>query len=480
MERIKEAPPITLYAWPRLAVPQTEIRNILTFLSYKTNRPVTFRLFTEDEGYSESSISVRIAVSDSVQKTSKTDTVRFGEKVYVLSESQVTVDIEVNVPEEKRILDDDDLALAYIDHNRIIIPIELTATDNEAARALLAHIIEHSVELLDFKMSEKLLQQRKKLAQRFCETFAKGVEKRITEQEGDLKDSEHEAQKAYYTILEFERKRPVIQKELKFLKKLQQTRKPRLFRRQAHALIELLASGQYSSIEPDDDGSIIATTSPVTIEYNSFKFPLGKYTLKIDLAGEVKFEALDEHPNADYPHPHIGADGRPCLGNIAADIPKMLGSMRIAEVLQVLYEFLCEYNRDSPYEKISNFDPTGDYYDEDDNPCENCDESCSPYCIHECRENNGQYECSDCYDYRTEYCYLDCSYNENFERFSPCDDCGDEGTEHCYLDCQYNDKWQLKCPCENCEFDGCSSECPYFKKLQELKEVAKNANARQR
>jgi len=480
MEQIKEVPPITLYTWPRLAMPQTEICNILTFLAYKTNKPVTFRQYAEDEGYSKSNISIEIAVADGLRKTSRTNTVRFGEDKYVLAEEQVSIDIDIDVPEKKQILDDDFLTLAYIDHNRIIILIELTATDNEAARALLAYIIEHSVELLDFKMSEELLQQRRKLAQRLCEAFAKGVEKRITEQEEDLKDSEHEAQKAHYTILEFERKRPVIQKELKFLKKLQQIRKPRLFRKQAQSLIELLASGQYSSIEPADNGSIIATTSPVTIEYNNFKFPLGKYTVKIDMAGEVKFETLDEHPNADYPHPHIGTDGRPCLGNIAADIPKMLGSMRIAEALQVLYEFLCEYNPDSPYEKIGHFDPTGDYYDEDDNPCENCDESCGPYCIHECRENNGQYECSDCCDYRTDYCYLECSYNENFERFSPCDDCGDEGTEHCYLDCQYNDQWQLKCPCENCEFDECNSECPYFKKLQELKEVAKNANARQR
>ncbi len=480
MSESKPIPSITMDTWPTMAIPRTEIQNILTFLAYKTNKPITFRRYIEDEGYSENSISVRMAIADGVRKTSRTDTVRLGEKTYVLSENQVTVEIEVDVPEEKQILDDDFLTLAYVDHNRIIIPIELTATDNEPARALLAHIIEHSVELLDFKMSEKLLQQRKKLAQRFCETFAKGVEKRITEQEDDLKESQRKAEQAYYNILEFERKRPVIQKELRFLKKLQQIRKPRLFRRQAQALIELQASGQYSSIETDDDGLISATTAPITIEYNNWQFPLGRYEINIDPQGHISIEALDEHPNADYPHPHVGTDGHPCLGNIAGDIPKMLGSMRIAEALQVLHEFLCEYNPDSPHERISRFDPTGDYYDEDDNPCENCDESCSPYCIHECRENDGQYSCSDCCDYRSDYCYQDCDYNQNFEQFSPCDDCSDEGTERCYLDCQYNDQWQLKCPCENCEFDECSSECPYFKKLQELKEAGKNANAKQR
>ena len=183
--------------------------------------------------------------------------------------------------------------------------------------------------------------------------------------------------------------------------------------------------------------------------------------------------------DADNPHPHVGTDGRPCLGNIAADIPKMLGSMRIAEALQVLYEFLGEYNPDSPYERISRFDPTGQYYDEEDeNPCENCDESCSPYCIFECGENQGQYECPDCCDYRTDYCYSECSHNQDFERFSPCDDCGDKDTEHCYLNCQYNTQWLLRCPCDSCEHQECGPGCSYFKKLENLKEVAKNANAR--
>jgi len=479
MSESKTIASITTDTWPTMAIPRTEIQNILTFLAYRTNKPVTFRRYTEDEGYSESSVSVRVAIADGVRKTSKTDTLRLSDKVYVLSENQVTVDIEIDIPEKKRILDDDFLTLAYVDHNRIVIPIEITATDNEEARNLLAYIIEHSIELLDFKMNDKLLKQRRKLAQRFCEAFAKGVQKRITEKEGDLKDDERKAEQAYYTILEFERKKPVTQKELKYLKKLQQIRRPRLFRKQAHALIELQASGQYSNIEPGDDGSISATTTSITIEYNNWQFPMGKYDVNVDIKGNIRIEALDEHPNADYPHPHVDTDSHPCLGNIAADIPKMLGSMRIAEALQVLHEFLCEYNSDSSYEKISHFDPTSQYYDEDDNPCESCDESCSSYCIFECGENNGHYNCEDCYEYRTEYCYLECSYNEDFERFSPCDDCSDEGTEHCYLDCQYNEQWQLHKPCdENCEFKECGPECPYFKKLQELKEAAKNANAR--
>lgn len=478
MSEVKTIPSITVHTWSNMAIPKMEIQNILTFLAYKTNKPVTFRLFTEDEGYSENSISVHIAVADGLHKTTKTLPINLDGKAYKLSESQVTVDIDVDVPEKKKVLDDDFLTLAYIDHNRIIIPIELTAADSEETRGLLACIIERAVELLDFNMSDKLIEQRKSLAQRFCQVLAKGVQKRITEKEEELKDSEHKADQAYYTIVDFERKKPVIQKELKYLKKLEQIRKPRLFRKQAHALIELQASGQYGSIEANDDGSISATTTPITIEYDGWQFPLGRYNISIDAKGNITIETLDPPTDTDNPHPHVATDGRPCLGNIAADIPKMLGSMRVAEALQVLYEFLCEYNPDSPHERISRFDPTGQYYDEDDNPCENCDESCSPYCIFECGENNDQYTCRDCYEHRTDYCYSECSYNEGFEICSPCDDCSDESTEHCYLNCQYNTQWRLHCPCDSCEREECGSECPYFKKLQNLKETAKNANTR--
>lgn len=478
MSESKTIPSITIHTWPSMTIPKMEIQNILTFLAYKTNKPVNFRWYTEDEGYCENSISVRITVADGLCKTSKTDTVRLGEKLYKLSDSQLTVDIEANVPEEKRILDDDFLTLAYVDHNRIIIPIELTATDNEETRALLAYVVEHSIELLDFKMNDKLLEQRKKLSQHFCEAFAKYAQRSITEREEELSDSQHKADQAYYTILDFERRKPVIEKELKYLKKLEQIRKPRLFRKQAHALIELQASGQYIAITANDDGSISATTTPITIEYDGWQFPLGRYDINIDPKGDIKIEALDPPTDTDNPHPHVATDGRPCLGNIAADIPKMLGSMRIAEALQVLYEFLCEYNPDSPHERISRFDPTGQYYDEDDNPCENCDQSCSPYCIFECGENQGQYECYDCYEHRTDYCYQECSYNEDFSRFKPCDDCGEKGTVHCCLSCQYNTQWQLYCPCEDCELEECGSECLYVNKLQHLKEMAKNANAR--
>ncbi len=452
MEQMTTLPSIMIDPWPTLAVPVNEIKNILSYLAYKTNKQVTLRQYSDDEGYSQNSISVRVAVTDGGRNTGKTGYVKLGGKVYELTENQVTVDIGKDVPEKNRITDDNFLTLAFVDHNRIIIPFELTATDNETSRVLLSYIIEQSIELLDFKINSKLLQQRRKLAKHFCQTFARNVQSRILERKKELMYNDRESEKAYYQILDCERKKPILQQELEYLQKLVRIDNSRLFRTQAQALIELQSSGEYTSITTDNDGSLTATTAPITIDYDDYRFPLGRYTVHIDMAGEIRIKALDPHPNADYPHPHINSNGIPCIGNFTADISKMLGTMRIAEALQTLYAFLCEYNPNSPYEKIGHFDPTEDYKDEDEDPCNNCDERCSGgYCIFECSNNNGQYKCEDCNDRQTDYCYLECSYNEDFSRFSPCSNCEREREQ-------------------------CNAECPFFEKSQELKELAKNAN----
>jgi len=115
--------------------------------------------------------------------------------------------------------------------------------------------------------------------------------------------------------------------------------------------------------------------------------------------------------------------------------------MRFAEALQILHRFLCSYNREGAYERIGDFDPTGEYVDENDDPCENCDEKCSPWCIHGC-EHNDWYSDRDCYDYRTEWCFLECEYNED---------------------------WSLQDPCDTCGHETClEAECPYFKKKCEV------------
>ena len=478
-QETKSIPTITLTEWPTMAIPKVELQNILTYLAYKANKPVTFGRYVQDEGYSVDSVSVRIAVNDNICELDQKSPVHLGDKEYELSDQQAIVKLDVDVDQDCTILDVDFLTIAYVDHNRIVIPIELTATDNDAARSILAHIIEKAVGMLDFKVDQNILDHRNKLMASFCRSFAAGVRQRTTERQNDLRNSQRAADQAYYTIVEHERKKPIFEKEIEFLKKLTQNPDPMLFRKQAKALVDLKASGDFTEITTNDDGTVTAVTCPITIEHDGHEFEMGRYSITVDNSCEVNIKALDPHPNASYPHPHIAQDGFPCLGSIMGDIPKLLGSMRIAEALQLLHEFLCSYSSEGgPYEKIGAFDPTGRFVDENENPCENCDESCAPYCIGGCGNNEGSYGCSDCSEYRTSYCYQRCDYRQYCD-LSPCDDCEDSNTEHCYLECEYNSAWQKREPCENdCEFENCNEECPYYSKLQSLtKKEPINANA---
>ncbi len=50
-------------------------------------------------------------------------------------------------------------------------------------------------------------------------------------------------------------------------------------------------------------------------------------------AGKVTIYSTDGAEADGYPHPHVDSNGRPCLGNISADLAKAIGRMRIAEAL---------------------------------------------------------------------------------------------------------------------------------------------------
>jgi hypothetical protein len=90
-QETKSIPTITLTEWPTMAIPKVELQNILTYLAYKTNKPVTFDRYKEDEGYSADSVSVRIAVNDNTRELDGQMPVHLCDKVYELSDQQVIV-----------------------------------------------------------------------------------------------------------------------------------------------------------------------------------------------------------------------------------------------------------------------------------------------------------------------------------------------------------------------------------------------------
>ncbi len=388
MEQVMKVSDVSIEPYDGLAFPRNELKASLLYLAHKTQKPITFRWFTEGEGYSDCSVSVRVFVKDGMAATYNPQHIVVNGQSYALSSEQRGMASALVQEDWKKITDEEDQLIGCVDHNRIIFPIEITAADNDAARVVLAYVLEKALDLLDFDVAGILKEKEQQFSRQFMSAFQASVRSRLEHRKEELSQKQREAEQAYYTVLDFERERPVLDEEISFLSKLAERETSPLVRSQAKALMQLQNAGTYLRAVLDSQGALQATTSAITITHDGYEFPLGRYEITIPTNGDVRIKALDDHPNAEHPHPHVARDNRPCLGNISADLPKLIGKMRYAEALQLLHSFLSSYNSENPYEKIGHFDPSGEYQDEDDDPCEDCDDKCTPYCIFSCDHNN--------------------------------------------------------------------------------------------
>jgi len=395
------------------------------------------------------------------------------------------------------IKDDNGVALALVDHNCVVVVADITAADNEAGQKILGHVASEMVKHLDFDIAKLLKGERERMRQDVAAFRAAALKARIREKEEKLKQLHRDAEQAMYTLVDAERNRPILEAEVVQLQAL--PAKNYAVEWEVRRICELLESGVYEEIQCEEDGSLRARTGPITLSHDGRLFPLGGYEITIGQNGSVRISNLGKHPRAEHPHPHVGTDGRPCLGNIASDVAKMIGRCRIGDVLNLLHAFLLGYNPGNAYERIGRFDPSGEYQDEDENPCDNCDDSSTPFCIAECTTNDGFYGARDCCDYRTDYCYAECQYNgEGCLALSPCDECEHEGTAHCYLECSWNEEWQKFSPCEGCEVEAsrydsvdgaptrredshrdetCPEDCPYLERRRSLENARSRTQA---
>jgi len=466
MTQTASVPEIIIDSWPEQRIPQQELQASLTYLAHKVGKPVRLQQYTAQPHFTDRMVVLYICTRDTCPNGHATPTLLLDGTEYELADTQPFFQVD-SLPGTP-ITDDQGAVEAKVLHNCITVLVEFTGEDNQTARALLAYVVEKAVELLDFEVEPVQTERERAVREQFDTWLRRCVRSLLEEKKYELSRLESDIERGYHQIIEGERKRPVLEGEIDNLAKLQRVPHPRLARTQAAQLLELLDRGVYEEVTWNDAGVLLATTGPVVIEHEGWRFALGRYEVTIEPTGRLNIKNLTEHPRAEHPHPHVGSDGTPCLGNVRADMAKLIGRMRIADALQVLHTFLCSYNRDGAYESIAHFDPTGEYADPNDDPCQDCDERCSPYCINRCEHNDAFYGCGDCYDYRTSFCYEECEYNEGYELVHPCNGCDQSSTDYCSLECPYNEDWQLQTPCDNCVNPECTGRCPYRKKHGDL------------
>ena len=88
------------------------------------------------------------------------------------------------------------------------------------------------------------------------------------------------------------------------------------------------------------------------------RVPMGKYRIQMYYR-DLSLRVLTEDNNLNvsgYYHPHVDTYGAPCYGNIKNAISAMRINYDIKGILLGVQQLLSNYNPESPYEKLINFD----------------------------------------------------------------------------------------------------------------------------
>ena len=380
-----------------LVVPE-ELRGALSYLAYKTGRPVYAKWYLERIRYSDCAVHIYFYTHRSRARHVMQKPVRIRGQEVTPGETRTLA--QVLTYGGDRVVDDNHTPLALVDHNCLTVVADLSSFAPDKTPSVLSYIVENALPLLDFRVAELLAEEQKKLRRRLSEWWTLRTEVSLAEHREELNGIRGDLERARRTILAGEQRRPTLLAEIEALERFSSKPPQARIAKQHEGLTGLMDSCLYEGIDCEPSGRILATTCPITISYDDWLFELGAYEVKINPDGEVVIRALSEHPGATHPHPHVSTNGAPCLGNIDGDVAQLIGAWQIAEALGLLHQFLCSYSPDNPYEKIGAFDPTGEYVDENEDPCEDCDIRCSPDCICSCDHNEDRFGCGDCHYFR--------------------------------------------------------------------------------
>ena len=189
--------------------------------------------------------------------------------------------------------------------------------------------------------------------------------------------------------------------------------------------------------------------------------PLGRFMVQLNMEdSEIRFFNLENRINRSRwrgepsPHPHVGTDGRPCLGNLSTVLPELVASYDMLSIWQVVLSFLQSYNaKDSwgkrvkywdrfeadgvtpcPIEEICacccaeinippDYDPVNtDYDDRPYHTCDGCGVIVCPDCIRY-NEHDDAYYCTSChYETYCDVCDTHHGRGTDFDTCSYCDD----------------------------------------------------------
>jgi len=102
-----------------------------------------------------------------------------------------------------------------------------------------------------------------------------------------------------------------------------------------------------------DSEKIEVYTKDIIVQYRNAKYNFGPFLIKIYLSGRYELFALNTPRSSDaLVHPHVAQGGQGCLGNISAEVSKLLARQEYVVLINLLIRFLQSYDSSNPYRRI--------------------------------------------------------------------------------------------------------------------------------
>jgi len=104
------------------------------------------------------------------------------------------------------------------------------------------------------------------------------------------------------------------------------------------------------------NGRILLKTNTIEIAHRGRTYRLGPFRVAIRPGlGRIKVSSASPAPSG-YPHPHVGAAGEPCYGDMTQLIRNALAERQFGTVIMQLLEFLRSYSESEPYVVLEAFE----------------------------------------------------------------------------------------------------------------------------
>ncbi|NOZ70372.1 MAG: hypothetical protein GXP38_00420, partial [Chloroflexi bacterium] len=200
----KQIPKITISRWDGCLLPRDEIRASLLYLAHKTGKTVRFGRYPGEPRYSSRIVNVFICARDNQYGDAGISAVTIRGQDYVFSNVQRSLCLELK---GEYILDDNSTTIAVVDRNNIIIRFEITAADNDSARAILAYVVERAIPLLRFDVEEVVESRKDEAEGQYRQFFSAALSERVEAKRNENLQAERDAENHYHSLIAAERLR---------------------------------------------------------------------------------------------------------------------------------------------------------------------------------------------------------------------------------------------------------------------------------